>query len=81
MQLQLIGLIQTIIVMIVVGGIVLLYYFARSGGLGSRPPLDDPERVTNADKLRMSKMHDAAFFDGESEDYAEHLSKTRQYGA
>ncbi|MHA1290430.1 MAG: hypothetical protein ACTSPB_23865 [Candidatus Thorarchaeota archaeon] len=76
-----IGLIQTIIVMFAFGGVVLLYYYARTAGLGDRPSFDDPEKVTNSEKLRMSKMHDAAFFDGESEDYAEHLSKTRQYGA
>ena len=76
-----IGLIGTILSVALVGVLVLLYVYARTGGLGSRPPLDNPERVTNSDKLRMSKMHDAAFFDGESEDYAEHLSKTRQYGA
>jgi len=27
-----------------------------------------------------SKVHDIAFFDGESEDYAEHMTKLRQYG-
>lgn len=78
---QAIGLIGTILTIAFFGAIVLLYVYARTGSLGSRPPLDDPESVTNADKLRMSKMHDAAFFDGESEDYAEHLSRTRQQGA
>ena len=61
---QLIGLIGTILTMFFVGGLVLLYIYARSGALGERPPLDNPEKVTNADKLRMSKMYDAAFFDG-----------------
>jgi hypothetical protein len=78
---QMIGLIQTIIVMFVFAGIILLYIYARTGALGERPSFDDPEKVTNSEKLRMSKMHDAAFFDGESEDYAEHLSRTRQQGA
>ena len=78
---QIIGLIGTILTMAIFGGVVLLYIYARTGALGGRPPLDNPEKVTNADKLRMSKMHDAAFFDGESEDYAEHYSRTRQQGA
>lgn len=76
-----IGLIGTILTIALFGGLVLLYIYARTGGLGTRPPLDNPEKVTNSDKLRMSKAYDAAFFDGESEDYAEHYSKTRQYGA
>jgi len=76
-----IGIIGTILTIALFGGLVLLYIYARTGGLGTRPPLDNPEKVTSSDKLRISKMHDAAFFDGESEDYAEHYSKTRQYGA
>ncbi|MGY5859129.1 MAG: hypothetical protein RTU63_07155 [Candidatus Thorarchaeota archaeon] len=70
----------TLVTMFAFCGVVVLYILARSGGF-TRPPLDDPANVTNSDKLRMSKMHDAAFFDGESEDYAEHMSRTRQYGA
>ena len=76
-----IGLIGTILTIFLFGGLVLLYVYARTGGLGDRPAFDNPEKVTNSEKLRMSKMHDAAFFDGESEDYAEHLSRTRQQGA
>ena len=66
---------------VVFGGGILLYIYARSGGFSQRPPLDNPSKVTSSQKLRMSKMYDMAFFDGESEDYAEHMSRTRQYGA
>ena len=78
---QLLGLIQTVIVMLVFGGLVFLYYYARTGGLGYRPPLEKTENVSSSEKLRLSKMHDAAFFDGESEDYAEHMSRIRQQGS
>lgn len=77
---QLIGLIGTFLTIALFGGLVLLYVYARTGGLGSRPHIDKPEDVSSSDKLRMSKTTDAAFFDGESEDYAEHMSRLRQYG-
>ena len=78
---QMIGLIGTILTMLLFAGVVLLYIYARTGALSYRPPLDKTENVTSSEKLRLSKMHDAAFFDGESEDYAEHMSRIRQQGS
>ena len=77
---QMIGLIGTILTIALFGGLILLYIYARIGGLGSRPTVEDPEKVSSSDKLRMSKTSDAAFFDGESEEYAETMSRLRQYG-
>lgn len=70
----------TIVTMVVFGGGILLYAYARFGGSFGRFHSSTGERMTSSEKLRMSKMHDAAFFDGESEDYAEHMSRLRQYG-
>jgi hypothetical protein len=75
------GLIGTILTILLIAGVILLYVYARTSGLGYRPPLDKTENVTSSEKLRLSKMHDAAFFDGESEDYAEHMSRIRQQGS
>ncbi|TFG96805.1 hypothetical protein E4H12_10205 [Candidatus Thorarchaeota archaeon] len=69
----------TIVTMVVFGGGILLYAYARFGGSYGRFH-GNSERMTSSEKLRMSKTHDAAFFDGESEDYAEHMSRLRQYG-
>ena len=77
---QMIGLIGTILTIALFGGLVILYVYARTGGLGSRPSVANPEKVSNSDKLRMSKTDDAAFFDGESEEYAETMARLRQYG-
>ncbi|TFH00308.1 MAG: hypothetical protein E4H14_19775 [Candidatus Thorarchaeota archaeon] len=70
----------TIVTVALFGGGILLYAYARWGGFYGRFHGNVGERMTSSDKLRMSKMHDAAFFDGESEDYAEHMSRLRQYG-
>jgi len=78
---QMMGIIGTILTILLFTGLVLLYAYARTGALGHRPPLDKTENVTSSEKLRLSKMHDAAFFDGESEDYAEHMSRIRQQGS
>ena len=62
-------------------GALLLYGMARSGILSSRKrPLDEKVPITSSEKLFDSKAYDAAFFDGESEQYAEALSRMRQYG-
>ncbi len=61
-------------------GGVLLYIFARTGALNRQPMTDTPSNVTSSEKLYISKTNDAAFFDGESEEYAETMSRLRQYG-
>ena len=60
--------------------IVSVYLLARFTGSFSRPPLDEPKERTSSEKLFDSKSYDSAFFDGESEQYAEAMSRTRQYG-
>jgi hypothetical protein len=42
--------------------------------------MDRDKKGTSSDKLFHSKAQDIAFFDGESEDYAEAQSRLRQYG-
>ncbi|MHA1963685.1 MAG: hypothetical protein ACW97G_03800 [Candidatus Thorarchaeota archaeon] len=54
-------------------------YFRLSGRLHSEPTDKEPGE-TSSGKLFRSKVHDAAFFDGESEDYAEVYSRLRTYG-
>ncbi len=61
-------------------GALLLYGMARFGILSRQRPLDEQVPVTSSEKLFDSKAYDAAFFDGESEQYAEALSRMRQYG-
>lgn len=60
--------------------IVALYLFARFGGFLSRPPGTHATERTSSEKLFDSKVNDAAFFDGESEDYAEVMMRLRTYG-
>ncbi|MBN2230502.1 MAG: hypothetical protein JW779_13020 [Candidatus Thorarchaeota archaeon] len=67
-----------ILIMIVFWGLVILYTLARLGGLYGRPRSD--VEVSKGEKLFQSKAYDAAFFDGESEDYAETMARLRQYG-
>lgn len=61
-------------------GLVILYLLARFGGVLGRPLEHHPTERTSSEKLFDSKVHDAAFFDGESEDYAEVMSRLRTYG-
>ena len=70
----------TIVTLVVFGGGIFLYAHARYGGMYGRFHGGNGERMTSSEKLRMSKTHDAAFFDGESEDYAENMARLRQYG-
>lgn len=73
-------MLMTIVTLVVFGGGIFLYAYARYGGFFGRFHRGFGEKMTSSDKLRMSKTHDAAFFDGESEDYADHMSRLRQYG-
>lgn len=57
-----------------------LYAYVRFGGAFGRPHSDEPIKETSSAKLFHSKAYDAAFFDGESEDYAEAKSRLRQFG-
>jgi hypothetical protein len=54
-------------------------YFRLSGRLHSRPTKSELHD-TSSKKLFRSKVHDAAFFDGESEDYTEADSRLRIFG-
>ena len=59
---------------------VTLYILARFSGSYKRPPLDESITKTSSEKLFDSKAYDAALFDGESEQYAEAMSRLRTYG-
>jgi len=54
-------------------------YFRFAGRLHSEPT-DKKLGETSSGKLFRSKVHDAAFFDGESEDITEVQSRLRTYG-
>ncbi len=54
-------------------------YFRLSGRLHSEPT-DKKRFDTSSKKLHRSKVHDPAFFDGESEDITEVQSRLRTYG-
>ncbi len=62
------------------GGAIILYVFSRWGSFFNRSPRDKAAGRTNAEKLYASKVYDASFFDGASEDYTEVMSRLRQYG-
>lgn len=70
--------IGVILVTAVFWGLIALYLGVDRVGLRSREPIDRPSDMSSSDKLRMSKAE--GFFDGESEDYAENMSRLRQYG-
>lgn len=59
--------------LIIFGVAITLYIFSRLGSFFK------PGR-NNAEKLYASKIYDASFFDGASEDYTEAMSRIRQYG-
>jgi len=69
-----------ILVAIVFFAGVLLYALARQGGVLRYPSVVAPSDITSSEKLFDSKTNDATFFDGESEDYAETMSRLRTYG-
>jgi hypothetical protein len=69
-----------ILIAIVFFASISLYLLARFSGMKSHPPVDGPVNKTSSEKLFDSKAYDAAFFDGESEDYAEVMSRLRTYG-
>lgn len=54
-------------------------YFRLAGRLHSEPT-DKKLGDTSSGKLFRSKVHDAAYFDGESEDITEVQSRLRTYG-
>ncbi len=54
-------------------------YFRFSGRIRTEP-MKRTRKGTSSEKLFHSKASDVAFFDGESEDYAEAQSRLRQYG-
>jgi hypothetical protein len=72
-------MIEVLIALLFFGGLA-LYILARTGGFFGKRPNDLPTDRTSAQKLFDSKAYDAAFFDGESEDYAEVMMRLRTYG-
>ena len=73
-------MIEVILVAVVFLAGVLLYALARAGGMLHKSSVVAPSDVTSSEKLFDSKINDATFFDGESEDYAETMSRLRTYG-
>lgn len=61
-------------------GLIILYILARFQGFYRHRTTENISDVSSSEKLFNSKVYDAAFFDGESEQYAESLSRMRQYG-
>jgi len=70
---------EIVTVVLLVGGILLYAYARYDGSLGPFKSRTG-ENMTSSEKLHMSKTNDAAFFDGESEAYAEAMARLRQYG-
>jgi hypothetical protein len=71
--------IAEILVAIVFFAVVSLYVLMRLSSSYNRPPIDESIIKTSSDKLFDSKAYDATFFDGESEQYAETMSRLRNY--
>jgi len=69
-----------IIAAVIFFGMIILYVAARFGGVFRKPPIEPPGDVKNSKILFDSKTNDTTFFDGESEDYAEVMSRLRTYG-
>ncbi len=70
-------------ILVIVGAFVLvmgLYGYLRLSGKRGRDKEALPDRRTSSAKLHYSKVHDAAFFDGAAEDYAEVLNRIKQMG-
>jgi hypothetical protein len=72
--------IAEILVTIVFFATVALYVLYRVSSSYHRPPLEESVTKTSSEKLFDSKAYDATFFDGESEQYAEAMSRLRTYG-
>lgn len=60
--------------------IVGIYVYFRLSGRLHTEPIEKSHGETSSEKLFHSKAQDVAFFDGESEQYAEALARLRQYG-
>ncbi len=73
-------MIELILVVVLLLGGVSLYALARAGDMLHHPSVVAPSDLTSSEKLFDSKTNDATFFDGESEDYAETMSRLRTYG-
>ncbi|MHA1944256.1 MAG: hypothetical protein ACW96M_07660 [Candidatus Thorarchaeota archaeon] len=72
---------MSVIIGIVLFGLcIAIYGYFRLSGRLHTDPMDRDKKGTSSDKLFHSKAQDIAFFDGESEDYAEAQSRLRQYG-
>ena len=72
---------MSLVVVIVLFGLCIgIYVYFRLSGRLQTEPIDSGRKGTSSDKLFHSKAQDIAFFDGESEDYAEAQSRLRQYG-
>ncbi|TFG32374.1 hypothetical protein EU527_10250 [Candidatus Thorarchaeota archaeon] len=69
-----------IIISIAFWGVIILYVLFWLGVSNRRPPVEDASSVSSSERLFKSKVYDSAFFDGESEHYAESVSRLRQYG-
>ncbi|MFQ5833809.1 MAG: hypothetical protein ACE5H4_13965 [Candidatus Thorarchaeota archaeon] len=70
-------------ILLIVGTFVLvlgLYGYLRLSGKLVRDKEALTHRRTSSEKLHYSKVHDAAFFDGAAEDYAEVLNRIKQMG-
>lgn len=67
----------TVFIFVVSIGVYVLF---RLSGRHQSEPIDKIRGGTSSGKLFRSKVHDAAFFDGESEDIAEVQSRLRTYG-
>ncbi|MFW9927205.1 MAG: hypothetical protein ACFFDM_10615 [Candidatus Thorarchaeota archaeon] len=71
---------SVIIVVLLFGLLMGVYLYFRFSGRIRTEPMETTRKETSSEKLFHSKAHDVAFFDGESEDYAEAQSRLRQYG-
>ncbi len=69
-----------VIVVVLFGLCIGIYLYFRLSGRIRTEPTETIRKGTSSEKLFHSKAHDVAFFDGESEDYAEAQSRLRQYG-
>lgn len=66
--------------LLIFSGAIILYVISRWGSISIHSPSDRPAELSNAEKLYASKVYEASFFDGASDDYTEAMSRLRQYG-
>ncbi|MFW9869248.1 MAG: hypothetical protein ACFFEL_06450 [Candidatus Thorarchaeota archaeon] len=72
---------MSVIIGVLIFGICIgIYLYFRLSGRIQTEPAKITRKETSSEKLFHSKAEDVAFFDGESEDYAEAQSRIRQYG-